>query len=120
MQTQESQSLGEWLRDARMNKDISLRALAGQLDITPSYLSDIENDRRVPAEDVLQKLTGALDLPFDDAMARAGRFGEQTDRYIKRQPEAVKLMRRVSAANLTAEELRKIELPSPRKNEENQ
>ena len=111
-------SLGEWLRDARMEKDNSLRALAAQLKITPSYLSDIENDRRVPAEDVLQKLTGALDLPFDDAMAMAGRFGEQTDRYIKRQPEAVKLMRRVSAANLTAEEIRKIQVPSrPKKKE---
>ena len=111
-------SLGEWLRDARMDKEVSLRALAGQLNITPSYLSDIENDRRVPAEDVLKKLTDALGLSFDDAMAMAGRFGEQTDRYIKRQPEAVKLMRRVSAANLTAEELRKIQMPRRPKEQE--
>ena len=114
----QTQTLGEWLREARMDKDVSLRALAKQMEITPSYLSDIENDRRVPAEDVLQKLTGALDLSFDDAMAMAGRFGEQTDRYIKRQPEAVKLMRRVSAANLTAEELRKIRVPSRPKEKE--
>lgn len=104
----EQKTLGEWLRDARVNKDISLRSVAKSLNITPSYLSDIENDRRVPAEDVLQKLTNALDLSFEDAMARAGRFGEQTERYIRREPEAVKLMRRASAANLSADDLRRI------------
>ncbi len=113
-------SLGEWLRDARMEKDISLRSLATQLDITPSYLSDIENDRRIPAEDVLQKLTKALELDFEDAMALAGRFGEQTERYVRRQPEAVKLMRRVSAANLSAAELRVLSegVPTKQKDKE--
>lgn len=106
-------SLGEWLRDARMEKDVSLRSLATQLEITPSYLSDIENDRRIPAEDVLQKLTMALELDFEEAMALAGRFGEQTERYVRRQPEAVKLMRRASAANLSAADLRALSANIP-------
>lgn len=104
----EHKTLGEWLRDARLDKDTSLRTFAKNLGITAPYLSDIENDRRVPAEDVLKKLTDALDLPFEDAMAKAGRFGEQTERYIKRQPEAVKLLRRASAANLSAEDLKRM------------
>ena len=100
------QSLGEVLRDARVAKDMSLRALAGQLDITPSYLSDIENDRRIPAEDVLASLSGALGLDFDDLMALAGRFGEEAERYLRKQPTAVKLFRRISAANLDEDQLR--------------
>lgn len=101
-------TLGEWLRDARIAKGVSLRSVAAQLEITPSYLSDIENDRRTPAEDVLRKLTEAVGVDFEDAMALAGRFGEVAERYIKRQPGAVRLMRQVSAANLSAADLEEI------------
>lgn len=104
--TTEDITLGEWLRTARIAKGPSLRATAESLQVTPSYLSDIENDRRVPAEDVLQRLAGLLDLDPEEAMVRAGRFGEETERYLKRQPEAVRLFRRISEAKLSTEELR--------------
>lgn len=99
-------SFGEWLREARIEKDITLRSLAGQLGITPAYLSDIENGHRIPAEDVIQKLTDALELDFEEAMVRAGRFGQETENYVRRNTEAVRLMREVSAANFTPEQLR--------------
>ena len=100
--------LGEILRQARVSLGVSLRTFATQLDITPSYLSDIENDRRIPAEDVLERMADRLNLPFEDVMARAGRFGEQTERYVRRQPAAVKLFRRISEKDLSEEELAKI------------
>ncbi|MBV9470122.1 MAG: helix-turn-helix transcriptional regulator [Abitibacteriaceae bacterium] len=111
-------SLGETLRDARIEKNISLRALAGQMEITPSYLSDIENDRRVPAEDVLRTLASNLEIEFEDLMALAGRFGEKAERYMKSQPTAVKLFRRISEANLGEEQLREMINEVKKRNEQ--
>jgi transcriptional regulator with XRE-family HTH domain len=101
-------SFGETLREARVKKGVSLRSLASELSITPSYLSDIENDRRIPSEDVLQQLATLLDLNFDDLMAQAGRLGEEAERYLKHQPTAVKLFRRISESNLGEEDLKKL------------
>ncbi|MBW3638112.1 MAG: helix-turn-helix domain-containing protein [Armatimonadetes bacterium] len=101
-------SLGEILREARAAKGLSLRGLAGQMDITPSYLSDIENDRRVPAEEVLQQLASLLNLGFDDLMAQAGRFGEEAEQFAKDRPAAVKLFRRLANANPSDEAIEKI------------
>ena len=101
-------SFGDILREARVKKGVSLRSFASELSITPSYLSDIENDRRIPSEDVLQELATRLNLDFDDLMARAGRFGENAERYLKNQPTAVKLFRRISESNLDEEELRQL------------
>jgi transcriptional regulator with XRE-family HTH domain len=101
-------TFGEMLRIARTKQGISLRSFATKLNITPSYLSDIENDRRIPSEEVLHQLAELLRLDFDDLMAQAGRFGEDTERYLKKQPTAVKLFRRISESNLDEENLLKL------------
>lgn len=114
----QANSLGETIREKRVAMDITLRELARRLDITPSYLSDIENDRRVPAEDVLQNIAKELDLPFDDLMGLAGRFGEAVERYVKRQPAAGVLFRRISQANLSNEALQKLTKQTERLSED--
>ncbi|MBI5949704.1 MAG: helix-turn-helix transcriptional regulator [Chloroflexi bacterium] len=103
-----NRSLGDHLREARLRRGLGLRQLAAIIDKTPSYLSDIENDRRIPAEDVLHDLGEALGLNFDELMALAGRFGQQAERYLRRQPVAGQLFRRISEANLQAEDLSKL------------
>lgn len=114
----QSNSLGEAIREKRIAIDITLRELARRLNITPSYLSDIENDRRVPAEEVLQDIGKALDLPFDDLMGLAGRFGESVERYVKRRPAAGVLFRRISQANLSNEALEKLTKQTDKLSEE--
>ena len=101
-------TLGEILRQSRIKAAISLRSLASEMDITPSYLSDIENDRRVPSEDVLRRLSSRLNLDVDEVMALAGRFGEQAERYLKEQPAAIALFRKISEKNLSKEDLEQI------------
>jgi transcriptional regulator with XRE-family HTH domain len=103
-------TLGETLRDARVSLSVSLRELAKKLGLAPSYLSDIENDRRVPSEDVLQKLATELELKFDDLMARAGRVGDQAERYMKRHPTVGLLFRQISEQRLRDEDLEKVRL----------
>lgn len=105
--TRDAKTLGEIIRGARIPKG-SLREFAKKFDITPSYLSDIENDRRVPAEDVLRQIAGVLALDFDELMARAGRFGEEADRYMRRHPTAGVLFRQISDSNLPEDDLTKL------------
>jgi transcriptional regulator with XRE-family HTH domain len=84
---------------------LGLRELARHLGKTPSYLSDIENDRRVPSEQVLRALSRELPVEFDELMALAGRFGEDAERYLRRSPAAAMLLRRISASRLGEQEL---------------
>src|SRR3954454_23723420 len=93
-------TLGDTIREARIAKGPSLRDLAKALEITPSYLSDIENDRRVPSEDVLGRIANLLGLDYDLLMAQAGRFGGDAERYMKRHPTAGVLFRKILEHNL--------------------
>ncbi len=104
----DDRSLGERVRDARLGRQLGVREFARQLEITPSYLSDIEADRRAPVEALMRTLADSLDLEFDQLMALSGRLGAQAERYIKRTPEAAFLFRRISEKKLSAEELAKL------------
>ena len=77
-----AKTLGDTLRDARLALGLSLREVARRGNIAPSYLSDIEHDRRTPAEEVLHALAALLELDFDDLMAQAGRIGDDAERYL--------------------------------------
>jgi len=101
-------TLGDTIREARIARKRSLRDLAKALKITPSYLSDIENDRRIPSEDVLRSIADLLELEFDDLMALAGRFGEDAERYMRRHPTAGALFRRISEEKLSEEALQRL------------
>jgi transcriptional regulator with XRE-family HTH domain len=103
--TNDPRSLGEQIRDARLGKERGLRDLARQLEITPSYLSDIEADRRAPAEPLLHEVAQVLDLKFEDLVDLAGRLDTKTERYLKRTPGATMLFRRISEKDLPPEKL---------------
>lgn len=47
------ESFGQYLRRVRMCQGISIRQLAKKIDITPTYLSDIENVNNKPPDKVL-------------------------------------------------------------------
>lgn len=102
-------TLGEVVRDSRTAKgQMKLRELARLLEVTPSYVSDIENDRRVPSEDVLARIAAALDLDYTDLVARAGRLGADAERYMRREPTATTLFRKISDRRLNEEQLREL------------
>jgi transcriptional regulator with XRE-family HTH domain len=102
-------SLGEVLRAARLAHGIGLREFARTLRITPSYLSDIENDRRTATEHLLAAMAPDLELDFDELMALGGRLGEETTRYVRQVPAAARLFRRISEMGLDEQEINKLE-----------
>ena len=89
-------SLGDRIREARTAKKLTLRKLATLLDKSPSYVSDIENDRRIPSEAVLREACDIVSLDFDQMMALAGRFGDRTQRQLRKTPSLGTLLRRLA------------------------
>ena len=87
---------------------LPLRALARQLEVAPSYMNDIENDRRVPSEAVLRRIASELDLDADLLLAAAGRVGEGAREYIRANPTAGVLFRRMSDAGLDDQDVKKL------------
>jgi transcriptional regulator with XRE-family HTH domain len=104
----DKQTLGDVVRERRAAEDMRLRELARRLDVTPSYVSDIENDRRVPSEEVLRRIADELQLDFDDLVARAGRIGIEAERYLRYTPVATTLFRRISEEKLTEDEIQRL------------
>jgi transcriptional regulator with XRE-family HTH domain len=101
-------TLGELVHEARVAKELSLRALAGQVQCAPSYLNDIEYNRRVPSEEVLRRIASELDLDVDLLLAMAGRVGAGAEEFMKSNPTAGVLFRRVSEAGLKESDLKKL------------
>src|ERR1044071_5292058 len=67
---------GEALRERRRGNGISVRALASQVGVSPSLVSQIENGKVNPSVDTLVALVTALGLSLDalflDVPAKAG------------------------------------------------
>lgn len=97
---------GKTIRAARLASQLSLRGLADKLELSASYLNDIEHDRRVPSEAVVAGLASALGLDIDQLLALAGRVGEAAEEYLKTNPSAGVMLRRASGAGLSEDELK--------------
>ncbi len=101
-------SLGQQIRNARIDSERSLRAVARELDLSPSYMNDIEHDRRVPSETVLLQMAELFGLDPDQLLGAAGRVGAHAEAYLKDNPTAGVLFRRVSGAGLGEKQLREL------------
>lgn len=53
-------TLGEYIRNSRDEKDISLREFAKKIGCSAAFLSDIELGKRNPSEDVFNKIAQCL------------------------------------------------------------
>ena len=101
--------LGNRIRESRVARHLGLRELAKKVHISPTHLSDIENHRRAPSEDLLKLLAENLSLDFHDLMLLAGKVYSTTQQYVRQVPEAITLFRKVSEHRLSPAELQKLE-----------
>ena len=57
------QTFGSFVREKRQSIGLSLRTLAAKLDLSPVYMSNIENDRRAaPPQEYLERMALLLQL----------------------------------------------------------
>ena len=49
-------TLGEYLYDLRKKSNRTIKDITDNLNITPQYLNDIENNKRVPSSSLIKKI----------------------------------------------------------------
>lgn len=118
------QSFGKMLREKRIAKGYSLRKFAEMANISPTYLSQVEQDKveRPPTVERVRKMAELLGENTTQWIAMAGRLpdnmaADMAD-IIKREPEAMPALLR-AAKGLTAQQLRELaeQLEKTRKDE---
>lgn len=70
-------TIGRYMRSLRIARKLSVSGMAKLLDVSSSYLSQVELDRRgdlVPTERTLRKFAEVTKCNFDEVMAMAGRI----------------------------------------------
>lgn len=69
--TKESlESIGNHLRVARLERNISLRGMARRIDVSPSFVSQVELGKAKPSLGTLYAFLSELDLSLDELMPR--------------------------------------------------
>ena len=71
-----SNVLGDYLRDLRNKKRLSLREVGEKVGVSGSYLSQIETSERQPSAEILRKLAPAYGVPVRDMLEVAGFLDE--------------------------------------------
>lgn len=64
--------LGSFIREQRLNAQISLRALAARAGVSNPYLSQVERGLRRPSADILAQIARGLSISVESLLARAG------------------------------------------------
>ena len=64
-------NLGARLREVRLKAGLSLRAVARELGVSPSFVSQLENDRSRPSVGTLYSLAQLLDVSMDQLFESA-------------------------------------------------
>jgi DNA-binding XRE family transcriptional regulator len=96
---------GRYIRQLRTAKGITLRDFARRLDVSPTYVSQIEQDRfDPPAEERIIGMARILDLDADELLARAGRVADDLPKIIRQHPREMAVFLR-TAKGLSAEEI---------------
>jgi len=101
-------SFGRLLRERRIAKKFSLRKFAQLVGVSPTYLSQVEQDNVMPpTADRVKRMAELLEENSDEWIALAGRVPEDLPEIIHNQPTEIPQLLR-EASGLTAEQLRQL------------
>ena len=107
--TRKQKPFGEVLRELRLAKGVSLRKFAVMANISPTYLSQVEQGKveRQPTAERVQRMAELLGENPDELIALAGRVPRDLPEIIQSEPtEIAELLREVSG--LSREQLREL------------
>jgi HTH-type transcriptional regulator, competence development regulator len=99
-------NFGAVLREKRLAKGFSLRKFAKLVDVSPTYLSQVEQENvDPPTAERVQRMAELLGENADEMIALAGRVPDDLPEIIQRRPTAIPELLR-EANGLSAEQLR--------------
>lgn len=105
----EQPSFGALLRARRLAKGLSLRSFAAMVGVSPTYLSQVEQDKveKPPTAERIRKMAELLDANVDEWSALADRVPEDLPGIIKKQPTQLPELLR-EASGLSPEQLKQL------------
>ena len=109
-----SQTFGSYIRNLRISLEIGQRELAQKISIAPSYLNDIEkNKRAAPKNEIIKRISVILKADLDLLNDLAGNSKKTLPPdildYLEKNSKVISLIRSVKNNNLNEDELEKIE-----------
>ena len=85
---------GQWLRDTRMEQGYTLRKFAKIINTSPTYISNIERNLKLPSEKILTRIAGELGQNEDMVLGMAGKISPELTDIITDNPlEAAKFLK---------------------------
>lgn len=99
-------TFGQKIRELREEKDLSLRELAKEIQVSAAFLSDIELGRRYPSDKILLSISEKLGTSTDELRTYDTRAPiEGLKRLANSDPNYALAFRRVIDKNVSSEEL---------------
>ena len=108
------ETFGSYIRNLRIKNNIGQRELAKKIGVAPSYLNDMEkNKRTAPRVDLIKKLSiilkADLDLLNDLAGSSKKTLAPDIVNFIENNPNVVSLLRAAKNSKLSNDEILNIE-----------
>lgn len=76
-------SLGAVIKEHRQKKKMTLVELGKAVSLSHGYLSNIENDNKIPTPEVLKKLSDALECDYPLLLVKAGLLPQEAEEAIE-------------------------------------
>ena len=104
------EGFGAFIRRKREGKEIGLRKMAKMINVSATYLSQVERGMvsSLPTEDKVRAIAKIINWDADDLLARAGRVASDITDIIKRHPIEYSALLRMTK-DLTAEDITRLE-----------
>ena len=107
---------GEYIKQKRQERNITLRAFADMVGIAPSYMSDIEKSKRnAPTQEILDKMIEVLNLNDDEknelldvAATSKDAIAQDLTKYVSENPNVRVALRKAKDLNIGDDEWIKI------------
>ena len=111
---QNKNKFGLFIRELRIKKNIGQRDLAKKIGVSPSYLNDIEKEKRsAPKLTVIKKLSKYLETNLDELNDLAGvskkEVAPDISEYMEKNPKIISLIRSIKNNNLNETQIESIE-----------
>ena len=104
------EKFGSYIRRLRMKNDIGQRELAKKIGVAPSYLNDIEKNKRMaPRIELIKKLSvilkADLDLLYDLAGNSKKTVAPDIVNFIENNPRIISLLRAAKNSKLNDDDI---------------
>ena len=98
-------TLGQYMRQVRDEKDLSLREFAKRIDCSPAFISDIELGKRNPSEEVFNKIAKTLGVTVVELKQYDTRPNAEGLRKLSVDPKFAFAFRTIIDSNIDSKDL---------------